>query len=97
MKKSHFAIVGLLSVLMLIGPLATLGAAQEVSMAELVAAIDTVWVVVAAILVMFMQPGFALVEAGFTRAKNAGNIIMKNFMDFAVGSLMYWAVGFGLA
>ena len=88
MKRSHFAIVGLLAMLLLIGPLATLGAAQEVSMAELVAAIDTVWVLVAAILVMFMQPGFALVEAGFTRAKNAGNIIMKNFMDFAVGSLM---------
>ena len=97
MKKSHLAIVGLMAMLLLIGPLATLGAAQEVSMAELVSAIDTVWVVVAAILVMFMQPGFALVEAGFTRAKNAGNIIMKNFMDFAVGSLMYWAVGFGLA
>ena len=44
-----------------------------------------------------MQPGFALVEVGFTRAKNAGNIVMKNFMDFSVGALMYWAVGFGLA
>ncbi len=97
MKKSRIAVVGLMAMLMLIGPLATLGAAQEVSMAELVSAIDAVWVIVAAILVMFMQPGFALVEAGFTRAKNAGNIIMKNFMDFAVGSLMYWAVGFGLA
>ena len=97
MKKSQIAVVGLMAMLMLIGPLATLGAAQEVSMAELVSAIDAVWVIVAAILVMFMQPGFALVEAGFTRAKNAGNIIMKNFMDFAVGSLMYWAVGFGLA
>jgi len=97
MKKSRTAVVGLMAMLMLIGPLATLGAAQEVSMAELVSAIDAVWVIVAAILVMFMQPGFALVEAGFTRAKNAGNIIMKNFMDFAVGSLMYWAVGFGLA
>ncbi|MDR9450339.1 MAG: ammonium transporter [Acidimicrobiia bacterium] len=97
MKKSHLAIVSLLTILMLIGPLATLAAAQEVSMAELVSAIDAVWVIVAAILVMFMQPGFALVEAGFTRAKNTGNIIMKNFMDFAVGSLVYWAVGFGLA
>jgi Amt family ammonium transporter len=97
MKKSQIALVGLMAMLMLIGPLATLGAAQEVSMAELVSAIDTVWVIVAAILVMFMQPGFALVEAGFTRAKNTGNIIMKNFMDFAVGSLMYWAVWFGLA
>lgn len=46
---------------------------------------------------MFMQAGFALVEAGFTRAKNAGNIIMKNFMDFSVGSITYWAFGFALA
>lgn len=64
---------------------------------EVTAAIDTVWIVVAAILVMFMQPGFALVEAGFTRAKNTANIVMKNFMDFSVGALVYWAVGFGLA
>jgi Amt family ammonium transporter len=46
---------------------------------------------------MFMQAGFALVEAGFTRAKNAGNIIMKNVMDFSLGSLTYWAFGFALA
>jgi Amt family ammonium transporter len=97
MRLSRLVFVGLLTVLMVVGPLASLGVAQEVSVTELVAAIDAVWVIVAAILVMFMQPGFALVEAGFTRAKNAGNIIMKNFMDFAVGSLMYWAVGFGLA
>ncbi len=97
MRRTHLAIVAVLASVFLVGPLATLGAAQEVSMQELVSAIDTVWVVVAAILVMFMQPGFALVEAGFTRAKNAGNIIMKNFMDFGVGALMYWAVGFGLA
>jgi Amt family ammonium transporter len=60
-------------------------------------AVDQVWLVVAAILVMFMQAGFALVEAGFTQAKNAGNIIMKNVMDFSVGSIVYWAVGFALA
>ncbi len=63
---------------------------------ELKIAIDTIWVLVAAFLVFFMQAGFAMVETGFTRAKNAGNIIMKNTMDFAVGSIMYWAVGFGL-
>ncbi|MBU2550453.1 MAG: ammonium transporter [Proteobacteria bacterium] len=57
---------------------------------------DYVWTLVAAALVFFMQAGFALVEAGFTRAKNAVNIIMKNVMDFAVGSLAFWAVGFGL-
>ena len=65
--------------------------------AEVAGAVNEVWLVVAAILVMFMQAGFALVEAGFTRAKNAGNIIMKNFMDFSVGGIVYWAFGFALA
>ncbi len=59
-------------------------------------AIDTVWILVAAFLVFFMQAGFAMVEAGFTRAKNASNIMMKNIMDFSVGSIGYWAIGFGL-
>ena len=54
------------------------------------------WTLVAACLVFFMQAGFAMVEAGFTRAKNAINIMMKNLMDFSVGTLAYWAVGFGL-
>ncbi len=55
-----------------------------------------VWTLVAAALVFFMQAGFALVETGFTRAKNAVNIMMKNLMDFSVGSLAFWAIGFGL-
>lgn len=54
------------------------------------------WTLVAAALVFFMQAGFALVETGFTRAKNAINIMMKNIMDFAAGSIAFWAVGFGL-
>jgi len=57
---------------------------------------DFAWTLLAAFLVFFMQAGFAMVETGFTRAKNAINIMMKNLMDFAVGSLVYWAVGFGL-
>jgi Amt family ammonium transporter len=57
---------------------------------------DFVWTLIAAALVFFMQAGFAMVEAGFTRAKNAINIMMKNFMDFSMGSLAYWAIGFGL-
>lgn len=57
---------------------------------------DTVWTLLAGILVMFMQAGFALVEAGFTRAKNACNIMMKNLMDFCAGALIYWAIGFGI-
>jgi Amt family ammonium transporter len=66
-------------------------------MEDVAIAVNEVWLVIAAILVMFMQAGFALVEAGFTRAKNAGNIIMKNFMDFSVGAIVYWAFGFALA
>ncbi|NOX35029.1 MAG: ammonium transporter [Deltaproteobacteria bacterium] len=57
---------------------------------------DYVWTLVAAVFVFFMQAGFAMVETGFTRAKNAINIMMKNLMDFAMGSIVYWAVGFGL-
>jgi Amt family ammonium transporter len=65
-------------------------------MNELMTSIDTVWVLFATTLVFFMQAGFAMVETGFTRAKNAGNIIMKNIMDFSVGSVMFWVLGFGL-
>ncbi len=57
---------------------------------------NTIWVLVATALVFFMQAGFAMVETGFTRAKNAGNIIMKNLMDFAIGTPIFWLVGFGL-
>jgi Amt family ammonium transporter len=59
-------------------------------------AIDTIWVLFAAFLVFFMQAGFAMLETGFTRAKNAVNIGMKNLLDFSAGTLAYWAVGFGL-
>jgi Amt family ammonium transporter len=54
------------------------------------------WTLVAAALVFFMQAGFAMVEAGFTRAKNSINIMMKNLMDFSIGSISFWAIGFGL-
>lgn len=54
------------------------------------------WTMMAAFLVFFMQAGFAMVESGLTRAKNAINIMMKNLMDFAFGSLAYWLIGFGL-
>lgn len=58
--------------------------------------VNTIWVLVAAALVFFMQAGFAMVETGFTRAKNAGNIVMKNLMDFCLGTPVYWLLGFGL-
>jgi Amt family ammonium transporter len=59
-------------------------------------AIDTMWVLLATALVFFMQAGFAMVETGFTKAKNAGNIIMKNLMDFSVGSVIYFVFGFSI-
>lgn len=58
--------------------------------------LDTVWILVAAFLVFFMQAGFALVEAGFVRAKTVVNIFMKNFFDLSIGAIAYWAIGFGL-
>jgi Amt family ammonium transporter len=64
---------------------------------DLLIAVSTVWVVVAAVLVMFMQAGFAFLEAGLTRMKNAGHIAGKNVLIFAIASLVYWAVGFGMA
>ena len=64
---------------------------------ELATYVDSLWIVIAGILVMFMQPGFMLVETGFTRSKNSVNIVMKNFMDFSVGAVSYWAFGFALA
>jgi Amt family ammonium transporter len=61
------------------------------------ATLDNIWVLVAAVLVIFMQAGFALVEAGLTRAKNVANIFMKNLMDFCVGALLFFAVGYAIA
>ncbi len=58
--------------------------------------VNILWVCLAAFLVFFMQAGFAMVECGFTRAKNACNILMKNTMDFVIGTLAFWLVGFGL-
>jgi len=57
---------------------------------------DTLWTCLAAFLVFFMQAGFTLVECGFTRAKNACNIVMKNVMDFSIGTFLFWTIGFGL-
>ena len=58
--------------------------------------VNTAWVLIAAALVFFMQAGFAILESGLTRAKNAGNIIMKNLMDFCIGTPIYWFIGFGI-
>ena len=59
-------------------------------------ALNTGWILLGAALVFFMQAGFAMVETGFTRAKNAGNIIMKNLMDFSLGVPIFWLIGYGI-
>ena len=61
------------------------------------AVLDNVWILIAAVLVIFMQAGFALVEAGLTRGKNVANIFMKNLMDFSVGAILFFAVGYAIA
>lgn len=57
---------------------------------------NTIWVVIAGVLVFLMQAGFAMLETGMARAKNAVNVMMKNYMDLCVGSLLFWAVGYGI-
>ncbi len=66
------------------------------SVMDIAMSIDTLWVLIAAALVFFMQAGFALVEAGFTRQKNTVNIMTKNIIDFSLGSLLFWFIGFSL-
>lgn len=63
---------------------------------NLTTAVNTMWVLIAGALVFFMQSGFALVEAGFTRSKNTTNILFKNLMDFCIGTIAFWAVGYGI-
>jgi Amt family ammonium transporter len=92
MKRSHRLALGTLAVA---APALTL-AADPVTAESVQTNLNFVWTLLAAFLVFIMQAGFAMVETGFTRAKNAVNIMMKNTMDFAVGALAYWAVGFGL-
>lgn len=81
-----------ISMLMMAGGSAV---ADTVSADEVAVSLDTVWMLLAAMLVFWMQPGFALCEAGFTRRKNAANILFKNFVDFSLGSILFWFIGFG--
>ncbi len=85
----------LVTIMVLLIPTIVFAANEEINdMTKM--AINTVWTLIAAFLVFFMQAGFAMLETGLTRAKNASNIIMKNLMDFAIGSIAFFAVGFAL-
>jgi ammonium transporter, Amt family len=93
MKKLIFLITaGLLLVL----PVLALAEDVPITAGDVQNNLNFVWTMVAAFLVFLMQAGFSMVEAGFTRAKNACNILMKNMMDFSVGAIAFWSVGFGL-
>ncbi|NLJ43355.1 MAG: ammonium transporter [Bacteroidales bacterium] len=67
-----------------------------IELEEYAFSINTVWVLISSALVYFMQAGFALVEAGFTRQKNTSNILFKNLMDYVIGTVAFWAIGFGI-
>ena len=87
----------LIAAVLIFSSLATGAFAQEAAAAApAIQPINVVWTLIAAFLVFFMQAGFAMVETGFTRAKNAGNIMMKNMMDFCVGSIAFFVIGFGI-
>ena len=100
MRKTRLYLI-LLILIIFAAPAAVIAAPAESSSVEsikeeLQTNINIVWTCIAAFLVFFMQAGFAMVEAGFTRAKNAVNILMKNLMDFSVGTIAFFLIGFGL-
>ena len=101
MKKTGCLIIGLIVLSFAAGPVlaestGATASAIEAAKEELQININIVWTCVAAFLVFFMQAGFAMVEAGFTQAKNAVNILMKNLMDFSIGTIAFFLLGFGL-
>jgi Amt family ammonium transporter len=105
--KARFTLASATTLLLAAAPASFVVAAEAVEAAAVAVEVDipammpqsagnTLWTLIGAMLVMFMQPGFAMVECGLTRAKNAANIIMKNFADFALGAGIYYLLGFGL-
>ena len=96
MKKKVIILAFALTCLLSLNVFALNGSIEGEKVSDAKYMADTLWVLVAAFLVFFMQAGFAMVESGFTRAKNAVNILMKNLMDFSMGSIAYWAIGFAI-
>src|SRR2546423_6573836 len=95
-RRRVLAISGAVAMLAALVPIAVLADDTTATQAAGVAA-DTVWVIVAACLVMFMQAGFAMLEVGFSRMKNVGTVVAKVVTNLSVSSIAYCAVGFGFA
>src|SRR5215831_6272454 len=88
---------GLAAAALAIMPLTALAADDPTASQAAGVGADTVWVIVAAVFVMFMQAGFAMLEVGFSRMKNVGTIVAKVITNFSVSAIVYWAVGFAIA
>ena len=96
-NKKVMLLGAVMSATLLLLLIPSLALAQDVAPSAEAIAIDTVWVMLAAFLVFFMQAGFATLEAGFCRTKNAGHIAWKNLVNLAISALVFWAVGFAIA
>jgi ammonium transporter, Amt family len=94
-RRALLAVCGALCAMLALPAVAS--AADGPSLADTASAVDTTWVIVAGVLVMFMQAGFAFLEIGFSRMKNAGAGVAKILMNFSIASIAYWACGFALA
>src|SRR5881227_191424 len=94
-RRALLAVCGALAAMLALPAVAS--AADGPSLADTASAVDTTWVIVAGVLVMFMQAGFAFLEIGFSRMKNAGAGVAKILVNFSIASIAYWAVGFALA
>ncbi len=87
----------MLTTMMLVLAVPALAFAQDApSTADLSLAMDTMWVVIAAVLVLFMQAGFAMLEVGFSSMKNVGSVVAKILVNLAIAALLFWAVGFAI-
>src|SRR3954451_24143017 len=95
MSRKVLWTVGIALGVMLVAPTAAF--AQDASLDDTISSLNTLWVVIAGVLVMFMQAGFALLEIGFSRMKNAGAGVAKILVNYSIASIAYWAVGFALA
>ena len=98
-KRVRRAAIGLSAGLLtaLVATIGIVGAQESEAVLDLIKAVDTIWFIIAGVLVFFMQAGFGMLEAGFVRVKNTTNILMKNVLDASIGGVAWWAVGFGFA